>query len=197
LDEWVSNYPAKDKKLDQAVRLPFWAGAIFARSRGKAQALPEEIARCRQQAVALRRRRAELEAALQQSRIGDLASLAHAVSRELDQLATWVNSSVGVGAATVEAVATATLKAHAPVVPSEVVAPITKAADVMSGSKWLKKLALKLFQPHVYFVYSLSQDAGQLGDVLRAAAQVFPLGGRDASQPAAFLIRLGRTEWLI
>jgi hypothetical protein len=41
LDEWVKNYPAKDQKLDQAVRLPFWAGAIFARCNGDARKAEE------------------------------------------------------------------------------------------------------------------------------------------------------------
>ncbi len=59
LDEWVSKYPA-NQKLDQAVRLPFWAGAIFARCRGDAHALPEEIAKCRRQATKFQQRRAVL-----------------------------------------------------------------------------------------------------------------------------------------
>jgi hypothetical protein len=191
LDEWITKYPAKDQKLDQAVRLPFWAGAIFARCKGNADALPVEIAKCRRQAAKLRKRRAELEEALRQSRIKNLSSLAHAVSGELDQLATGVSSGVGIAASALDGV----LKTQVPGFPTEMIGA-KKTADAM-GSGWLKKLALRLFRPHVYFVYTLSQDAGQLGNLLKAAAQLFPLGGKDVSQPAAFLTRLRRTEWIV
>ncbi len=105
----------------------------------------------------------------------------------------WVDSIVGVGGA----VAKRALKGHAPVVPTEMVDSAVKVANDMGGSAWLKRLALRFFRPHVYFVYKLSQDAGQLGNVLQAAAQLLPIGGRDASQPAAFLTRLMRSQWVI
>jgi hypothetical protein len=90
------------------------------------------------------------------------------------------------------------LSAQAPFVPTEVLNPAKRAAEVMGASAWLRKLTVKLFRPHVYFFYDLSNGGGQLRSVMRATARVLPiLGGKDASQRAEFLTHLARTSWII
>jgi len=200
LDEWVKKYPAKDKRLEQTVRLPFWVSAIIARCRGDANSLPVEISKCRRQASAFRKKRADLEAALQQTRIEELSDLGHAVSGELDQLSTWVKSGAEMAGQIGGEIVAATLKTQAPYVPPELAKkPIAKMAEALGESGWLRKLALRLFRPHVYFIYTMTQDANQLANILKAAAQILPIGGKNVSEPAKFLSRLGtlRTQWHI
>ncbi len=191
LEQWVARY----RSVGGTVRLPFWAGAVLARSKGDRRALPDEIARCRRQAARLRKRKAELEAALRAADESGLRELESAVRGELEYLADWVEGTVEIGAGAVSAVAVAALQTHAPGVPTEVMEPAKKAASVMGGSAWLKGLALRLFRPHVSFVFELARD-GALRDALRVAAPVFGLGGRVATQPEEFLTRLGRTRWI-
>ena len=198
LDEWVKKYPAKDQRLDQAVRLPFWFGAIIARCNGDINSLPNEISKCRGQASAFRKKRADLEAALQQTRIEKLSDLGHAVSGELDQLSTWVKSGAEMAGQIGGEIVAATLKTQAPYVPSELAKkPLEKMAESMGESKWLRKLALRLFRPHVYFIYTMTQDANQLANILKAAARILPIGGKNVKEPATFLSSLGtlRTQW--
>ncbi len=93
----------------------------------------------------------------------DPSPLVHAVSGELDKLAT-----NAVGTATL--ITEATLSFQGPGVPTEMIKPISNSVESMGKSEWLKKIALKLIRPNVYFVYTLSHDAGQIRNVLQGAA---------------------------
>lgn len=195
VEEWLhGQWRMKYRSVDCKVRLPFWVGAILARCRGTRSAIPEEVARCREQAAQLRKRKAELETALRDSREGELKELADAVKGDTDELTKWVDDAVGVVSAGAAVIAEGVLKTHAPLVPTEIVKPAEEAAVMMGGAGWLKKLALRLFRPHIYFVSTLASDAEVLRDSVVAAARLFGLGGKVASEPLDFLTRLGRAH---
>jgi hypothetical protein len=186
-DAWGKLY----RQHSEPVQMPFWTAALLSKVSARRD-LAEAIGAMRQRAETLRARRAELDEALREGRADTTSALMKALAGDAKGLMGWLGKASDIAAEVVRAGADAYLKTQAPGVPTELVTSVTEAGAVMGGSEWLSRQALRLFRPHFYFVLTMSRDALVLQHTIRRAASVFDLGGRDSSEPVAFLQRLGQ-----
>ena len=165
--------------VSSPIVLPFWADAIISRCKR-----PDDFRRVvphyRAKAAAFRRRRRDIDLAIQEGNRKELEKLMHALRGDASGL---VESVIKEGGQVAEKAV--------PVFTGLPIPGFGSAAGIAG-----KMLPRYLFRPHLQLLFNLGKDAGCLTRPLRRTLEIFKYPDAGAADPGKFLDQLGRIAWL-
>jgi hypothetical protein len=194
---WLQQYWRDRYTTEQyPVRLPFWMGTLFERahrlSGGKDR--PADVLRAirdlRKAADPLRRRKAAIETEIRRGSISIAETFGAALERDAAAL-TPSTEAVTIGG--VEALGTAA-SIFIPAPAAGLLKAIAKAGASVS-MPWIRRLSMRLFDPHLFFVFTATSDALEVRRALEAAFGIFRFRGGHAREPLAFMQAVNETAW--
>lgn len=171
----------------QSLVLPFWADAVLAASRRPAD-IPRIVSKYRSQARGFRKRRNELDGAIQNGDTNQLEQRVLALRGDASKLSREVTSTLGAAAGFVAEVAS-WLFVPVPV-------PGIGAASAFGVERLARMVPAYLFRPHLHVLMSMGKDARSMTRPLARAAELFELPSARGTTPSIFLEGLGQVAWV-
>jgi hypothetical protein len=150
--------------------------------------LPRVVSRYRSKARRFRRRRGELDRAIQNGDAKHLDQQVLALSGDASKLSQDVTSSLGAAAGVASEVASAIF------LPTPL--PGIGTGSGLLAERLARIVPAYLFRPHLHVLMSLGNDARSMRRPLARAADLFGLDSARGTKPSAFLKGLGRVAWI-
>jgi hypothetical protein len=189
IEHWLqSQWRDLYRPTSAQVQMPFWMNAVLASAHNRAD-IASAVREARNAARPLRKTRSRLDEAL---RLGDsktINELMNILKGDLSKATEPLGKAADLGAGVARAVSQSVL----PVAPADLVASAVKASV---DSSILKRLALRLFRPHLRFVLSMTSKASEREKVVVLAARIFEWPKSFSAEPLAFLERLSDVAWI-
>jgi hypothetical protein len=170
------------------LRMPFWMDAILAAAHDRS-GVAAAIHETRRSAKSLRKTRSRLDEALRMGDSKTIKQLMDILKGDLETATEPLGKVAGAAGQAARVVSQSVL----PVVPGDVAG---RAVEVSLDSSRLRKLALRLFRPHLRFVLSITSQAAEREKSITQAARIFDWPHAFAAEPLAFLERLTEIAWI-
>jgi hypothetical protein len=176
---WAS-IPQQEVVADQ---FPFWMDAILWRSRdGGPKDVQAAIREFRQEAKSFRAKRATVESRLRAGDPDASSELLQMLKGELPRFGSLEHL-------------TKAGRAAARVVLPQLATEVLEGVASLGGTA-MQRASVKLFRPHLWFVYRVGDAAAHARRSFDVASRVFSLPPYEVSRPRPFIERLGRIAWI-
>jgi hypothetical protein len=159
--------------------LPFWADAVISACE-RPEDFKRVVRRYRERARAFRKRRGEIDLAIQEGNMNELEKLGRALQGDVSSFSSDIVAAGG-----------QTLENAIPLVTGFPVPGIALATGSIA-----KLLPRYIFRPHLRLLMSLSKNARSLTRPLHRTVRIFNYPQARDADPGRFLKQLGRIAWL-